>query len=90
MPTKHQTDSYRTIGGVRWPCWGDLCDEAQEREAAELRRQGIRLRIEQHAGYKRAFVHPDDRAELGRLSGINEVVRGLRGMALAAALRGAK
>ena len=36
MPYKHQAESYRTIGGLRFICWGDFPKEEAFTEKSKL------------------------------------------------------
>jgi hypothetical protein len=66
MPIKHQMDSYRTRGGVRYSCWEDVLEgehHEQVRAAramiADLRRLGIKAVYESHDDYVRVFAEAD-------------------------------
>lgn len=43
MPYKHQTVSYRTIGGKRWECWGDFSEDEVPAEVLRLKKHGYRV-----------------------------------------------
>ena len=44
MPYKHQTESYRVIGGRRWESWGDFNAEEALAEKGRLINQGWQVR----------------------------------------------
>lgn len=61
MTFKNQQDCYRTFDGVRWINFCDVLEESHERDVAEARRQGARIKMRKHPdGYHQAFIHPDD------------------------------
>lgn len=62
MPIKHQTDSFRTRGSVRYECDGDICDTSQgdlRKQAAQrvkdIRANGSRAFFEKQDGFYRVF-----------------------------------
>lgn len=71
MPIKHQSDSYRHRGGVRFECWGDMLEgehaeqvQAAQEAIANFRTEGRRGFYESHKDddgeYVRVFVEAED------------------------------
>jgi hypothetical protein len=62
MGIKHQTESYRTIGGIQWPCLMDILSAEHDAEIKARKASGARIRIIKIDGFRRAFIHPHDLA----------------------------
>ena len=60
MAIKHHTESYRTIGGIQWPCLMDILSSEHDAEIKARKASGSRIRIVKIDGFRRAFIHPDD------------------------------
>ena len=64
MAVKHQSDCYRTFGGLRWVNFCDMFEDEHFIAVANLKASGARVKIRTHPeGYQQAFVHPDDIAK---------------------------
>lgn len=64
MPIKHQTESYRTRGGIRFMNEGDICEgdvrAAAKAQVKAFRAAGRKAFYEVHPeGYARVFAQPE-------------------------------
>lgn len=68
MPDKNQEDCYRTINGVRWPCFCDVITTADERAVKLAKENNLRRRVLKHPDeFLSLFLHPDDVDMLNQL-----------------------